>query len=74
MPDAVTVAIKGISKEELIQAGTEADKAESIFEVVPYVGKFFDFECILNLGLTVDLKDLSFDKSLFFAWIKQGRK
>jgi hypothetical protein len=69
----VTVAIKGISKDELIQAGTDEDKAEKIFEVVPYVGRFFDLESILSLGLSVDWKDLTYDKALFFAWIKQGR-
>jgi hypothetical protein len=74
VPDAVTVAIKGIGFDELIRAGTDKDRAELIFEIVPYVGRFFDLESILGLGLSVDWKDLSYDKALFFAWIKQGRK
>lgn len=72
MPDAYTVASKGISRKELLASGCEEEKADDIFKVVPYVSRYFGFVAMVKLGVTVSPRDLDYDKGLFFAWIAEG--
>jgi len=73
VPDAVRVVTKRLKREDLKKSGVDEQMIEDIFSVTKYVHKFFDFEQVISLGLTVGIKDLSYDKALFFAWIKQGK-
>lgn len=72
MPDAYTIATKGISKEELISSGCSEDRARDIFEVVPLVRRYKGLETLIRMGVTITPKDLDFDKGLIFAWIAEG--
>lgn len=50
----------------------EESKAIAIFEVVTDICDYLEFKSMIDLGLTIDHKDLEFDKVMVFSWIKEG--
>lgn len=50
----------------------EESKALALIEVVKDIGDYLEFKSMIELGLTVDHKELDFDKVMIFSWIKEG--
>ena len=50
----------------------DESKALALVEVVKDIGDYLEFKSMIDLGLTVDHKELDFDKVMVFSWIKEG--
>lgn len=58
---------------ELISAPTEIElreKVEGIWGTRKDVLDYLHFKSVIDLGLTVSLNDLPFEKAMVFSWIK----
>jgi len=56
----------------LLSQGYDTERIDKVFSIVPKVGRYFDIQQIISMGITVDWKDFDFEHLLIFAWIKQG--
>jgi len=58
---------------DLITAETEQEKREKIegiWATRKDVLDYFHFKSVIDLGITVSLNDLPFEKAMIFSWIK----
>jgi hypothetical protein len=72
----VNVVSGQLDKEQLKQL-VEPEKIEDIWETRKDVIAYSHFRSAVELGLTVGLNDLPFERAMVFSWIKgeiDGRK
>jgi hypothetical protein len=51
---------------------TEKDKADRIWEVSKDVSSYAGFSSVMNLGITIGLNDIPFERLMLYSWIKEG--
>jgi hypothetical protein len=49
----------------------DEEKADEILKVSRLVVSYSQFKSAINLGLTVNLGDIPFEKAMVFSWIKE---
>lgn len=62
---------------DLIKVGVPEDRAEMILETSSIVDEYFHFRTMTDMGIFFNSRDIDFDKSIIFSWIKEelnGRK
>ena len=72
----MNVVSSQISKEQLKEL-VEAEKVEMIWETKKDVIAYSHFKSAVDLGISITLNDLPFEKAMVFSWIKgeiDGRK
>lgn len=68
--DAINAINSGLDKEKLNEL-VEPDKARNILKVMEDVSDYMDFKKVIDLGLRVDHRDLSFDRVILYSWIRE---
>jgi hypothetical protein len=48
------------------------DKAKEIEEVIPFIGKYFEFKSMSRMGITYSPQDLDYKTALIFSWIEES--
>jgi len=72
----VNVVTSQIDKE-LLKTLVEPEKIEGIWETRKDVIAYSHFKSAIDLGITITLNDLPFERAMVFSWIKgeiDGRK
>jgi hypothetical protein len=64
--------LKGLVELKEGEAGTVEQKIDNIMETVKYIIMYSQFKSVTELGVTVNLKDLPFERAMIFSWIKEG--
>lgn len=65
-----------VSKDQLREL-VEAEKVEMIWETRRDVAAYCNFKNVVDIGISVALSDLPFERAMIFSWIKgelDGRK
>lgn len=66
-----------LSFDELLGLVEDELKAKAIWETTKDIISYTQFKSIVDLGITVGLNDLPFEKAMLYSWIKEvdnGRK
>lgn len=50
------------------------EKADAIWSATRDILAYSNFEVMKDLGLTITLNDLPFEKAFIYSWIKEGKK
>lgn len=72
----MNVVTNQVDKEQLRDL-VDADKVEAIWDTRKDVIAYSHFKSAIDLGITIGLNDLPFEKAMVFSWIKgeiDGRK
>ena len=63
-----------MSYEDLLSVIDDVNKAPFVWEVADEVKEYSQFKMAIDLGLTVGINDLPFEKAMVFSWIKESIK
>lgn len=47
------------------------EKADEVREVIPFIGKYFEFKSMTKLGISYGPKDIDYKTALIFSWIEE---